>query len=511
MATLVSPLLPPPWLRHLFGGSLLLGISACCHLPKHVEDEFVRDTVRRPDGLWVVDGDVPLRSEAELREFYRAWFCRKSENAPQKASPAREAGLGQHKSGLAIAQTNGADARWSDSEKRRLTYCVSSAFSATEHVDVVAAMASAGQSWTDAADVAFVYDASHDANCTPANPGVIFNVVPTTGQAYRASAFLPDWNRSERTLFIDASAFSLPTPYTLTGILRHELGHALGFRHEHTRQKAGSKCYEDAAWRGVTSYDPNSVMHYPQCSGTNAGDLDLTALDRQGVAAIYGTFGGGPQPEICNNGVDDDLNGAIDDGCPAEKCSNGVDDDNDGAIDEGCLVPEICGDGIDNDGDGRADEDCQKPEVCNGTDDDLNGAIDDEQACHAVSLRLSNIDDDAYVWVFQPGSAEDAICSVRFRGGQPGSGDCDLSQIMRSRGNPESSTFVVKIGNGGGWNSSGTIDLLIDGRVVRTHNEATLVRHTGWVYRWEFGVDFKHGGFTDGGDSGCVNIWDCPN
>ena len=51
-----------------------------------------------------------------------------------------------------------------------------------------------------------------------------------------------------------------------------------------------------------------------------------------------------------------------------EICNNGVDDDSDGLIDEGC--PEICNDGIDNDGDGYSDcfdSDCPcyAPWTCN--------------------------------------------------------------------------------------------------------------------------------------------------
>jgi hypothetical protein len=42
-----------------------------------------------------------------------------------------------------------------------------------------------------------------------------------------------------------------------------------------------------------------------------------------------------PQAEICGNGIDDDCNGQVDEGC-VEICGNGIDDDRDGQIDEGC-------------------------------------------------------------------------------------------------------------------------------------------------------------------------------
>ncbi len=69
-----------------------------------------------------------------------------------------------------------------------------------------------------------------------------------------------------------------------------------------------------------------------------------------------------PSPEICGNGIDDNGDGEVDEGCtPVEEiCGNGEDDDGDGEVDEGCTpVEEICGNGEDDDGDGETDEGCQ--------------------------------------------------------------------------------------------------------------------------------------------------------
>lgn len=51
---------------------------------------------------------------------------------------------------------------------------------------------------------------------------------------------------------------------------------------------------------------------------------------------------------------------------PVEICGNGIDDNGDGQVDEGCAPPppppvEVCGDGIDNDNDGQIDEGCAPP------------------------------------------------------------------------------------------------------------------------------------------------------
>jgi hypothetical protein len=115
---------------------------------------------------------------------------------------------------------------------------------------------------------------------------VTFNVRQVCTGQYLASAFFPNYDRRQRELKIDCTSFGSITPWTLTGVLRHELGHALGFRHEHTRPESGA-CFEDNSWRALTAYDSASVMHYPHCNGSQSGDLVLTNLDRSGAASLY--------------------------------------------------------------------------------------------------------------------------------------------------------------------------------------------------------------------------------
>jgi hypothetical protein len=237
-------------------------------------EEFLEVVYQEPDtGIYIVDGDTPIATIEELRDFYE-----------------KHVRLGA----LSIYNVNGVDIKWNATEKLDLTYCVSTTFGAS-YTNVVNAMYGATNAWASAAKIAFIHNSAQDSNCTESNNNVRFDIRPVANGAYLARAFFPNSIRSQRNILIDSSSFGNISPWTLTGILRHELGHALGFRHEQTRPEAGV-CFEDNSWRGVTAYDSASVMHYPQCNGTNAGDLTLTASDKSGVAAIYGA-----QLPPCNN------------------------------------------------------------------------------------------------------------------------------------------------------------------------------------------------------------------
>ncbi len=64
-------------------------------------------------------------------------------------------------------------------------------------------------------------------------------------------------------------------------MLRHELGHVLGFVHE-----PSTGCPVSETSRRLTAIDPASVMADPAC-GSRTGDTVLSTLDRQGARALY--------------------------------------------------------------------------------------------------------------------------------------------------------------------------------------------------------------------------------
>jgi Dual-action HEIGH metallo-peptidase len=175
---------------------------------------------------------------------------------------------------------------WSKTDAKKLTYCISDTFK-TRKKDVVDALAASTEDWMAVANVKFIYVSAQDSNCNSTNPNVVFDVVPVGGGSFLASSFFPSYKRADRTLKIDASSFKF-SQNSFVGFIRHELGHVLGFRHEHISKSSAHLCPEDNQFSPLTAYDQLSVMHYPQCGGKNfIEDMTLSELDKEGARKVY--------------------------------------------------------------------------------------------------------------------------------------------------------------------------------------------------------------------------------
>jgi hypothetical protein len=98
-----------------------------------------------------------------------------------------------------------------------------------------------------------------------------------------AQGFFP--STVERTLRIFPGYFRSDLEFDPIGVLRHEIGHILGYRHEHIQNIPG--CFtEGTDWLALTPYTPDSVMHY-FCGGRGSFDLSLRENDKKGHRCLY--------------------------------------------------------------------------------------------------------------------------------------------------------------------------------------------------------------------------------
>ena len=172
-----------------------------------------------------------------------------------------------------------------------LSYCVlrKSFTSQGEYEIVKRNTAKATKDWEQICGIKFQHKTELDESpITPAPPGVIFTVrLLDAGGSFIASAFFPNDPPERRRVLIDPSYFT--TSFDQVGVLRHELGHVIGLRHEHIRSGAPPECPDESTVNTFpfTAYDPKSVMHY-FCGGVGTRELAISELDKAGIQKLYG-------------------------------------------------------------------------------------------------------------------------------------------------------------------------------------------------------------------------------
>lgn len=275
---------PPP------GAELLEAAHLQLQTAMDVSVNAAVDSLRRRLGAvtvdgrryYVVEGDI-LMDDEELRRYAEQ---RSARAQLLDASDGRWEAFVSDASPLLIAVgEDGRIVRWS--ECTTLNYRVDrSSFAQEGHYrDVVELMAVATADWERTCGVDFQHRPEFDG---AAEADVLFTVRGfDSGGRFIAAAFFPNDAPNRRLVLIDPSFFSPNLGYDKAGVLRHELGHVLGFRHEHIRSEAPPECPNESPGIDVTAYDPRSVMHY-FCGGVGTRDLEITEVDRTGSQLIYG-------------------------------------------------------------------------------------------------------------------------------------------------------------------------------------------------------------------------------
>ena len=241
--------------------------------------------------LWIAEGDTLLDQDqlkiyADVRE--------QEIKARAAAKQADAAGFGtvhleEPKHGLIAGTKNGKIVRWKPGAV--LTYRVardSFGGNAAHYQLVVDSVKAATLEWETTCGVNFEHRAALDTKPGTGLEGLLFVVKEFNASGkFIASAFFPSDPPERRVVLIDPSYYT--TSFDKVGVLRHELGHTLGFRHEHIRNEAPPVCPNEPLWdtQVLTVYDPTSVMHY-FCGGVGTNALKISALDRKGAQQVYG-------------------------------------------------------------------------------------------------------------------------------------------------------------------------------------------------------------------------------
>lgn len=250
------------------------------------------------DGRFQGEWDLSFASEDDMRSYFLHHYM----GGEQEHSAKADGPIGSKDQKLAVIRkiSDGFEPVYGrNGDALDIVYCVSD--TVPNQAAVITDMATATLDWTRNTNVRFRYDATQNSNCTAANTAIDFAVRPTT------SSGLAGCGLNKMIWFTDCAApgeltvqYSVLTGFpgvTGAGLLRHELGHILGFRHEHPWAANNGGCSEtpspldggaNITGRRLTAYDQSSVMHYPQCSGIPNVDWTISRLDQAGAIQIYG-------------------------------------------------------------------------------------------------------------------------------------------------------------------------------------------------------------------------------
>ena len=257
--------------------------------PKAV-DRLIAKLPRFADGegheYLVFEGDLPY-SEQQVRALVEQERAKRRAQSPRTSRPELKLELGNPGERLIWA--------WPE---RHLTFAVDkvSFNTAPPHAYelVVQSIEAAAAQWEglcSACALTIRHQASFDAHVDRSKVTFVvsYSAAPSVDIAL---AFFPGAPPDQRTLWV-YSRYPV-TSFDKVGVFRHELGHVLGYAHEHLDQLSGCAKTSDA-WSPITRYDAKSAMHYV-CGSEGSLELAFTDCDKKGHLRTYGAPAGSPPP-----------------------------------------------------------------------------------------------------------------------------------------------------------------------------------------------------------------------
>lgn len=268
-------------------------------------DEFVAKFADPWAGGWLIETDHFVTS-AQLQALYHAYVGPEPEPATENDDPTPVSAVWN------IDGIDGIDSAWSGARKLELTWCVGRVFptsagmeevNAEHYEQIVRHMERATRAWERAADVNFVHLREYDSpqswgsgDCRPGENGIYFRVRMDEGcrgpcmgltNSTPDTEFAPEWASPQNPdglvrEFIIGFVPAQSSEYEAGVTTLHELGHILGFAHEHEQfMQADEQCADGPLpWRELAPPDPSSVMGYDYCEGILHNQTRLSAYDR---------------------------------------------------------------------------------------------------------------------------------------------------------------------------------------------------------------------------------------
>lgn len=232
---------------------------------------------------YVVDGDL-LVLGPDLENFALRFAAERS---------ALEASAAPVSPELHINKPNGRPGCWKADERPlnytvdRATFCGDPNQECPAYTAIVEDIKEAASDWMEACEECGIgFDFIPDAVPDPETTGITFvvrqcEIYPTLGLA-----FFPGDGPDRR--YVDIAPEALESRHTRVGILRHELGHVLGYRHEQLEETSGCFRTESGDWERISEYDPKSAMHYPcgKALGQNES-LEVSSRDASDHRSVY--------------------------------------------------------------------------------------------------------------------------------------------------------------------------------------------------------------------------------
>ena len=229
-------------------------------------------TLPKLGGYYIYQGDM-LRTDEEIAHD----LALQNETNEQSVAPNSE---------LKIHTVGGVPQFYRDLSARILTYAIDKAsFDAAPdgaYEKIRSEIATAFAHWEGVCPQCQIHFVN--TGVTQPTEGDQWFIVKYESEAnFIAAAFFPNYHESRRYLTISSQYFT--SSFDPVGVIRHETGHILGYRHEHIEGISGCR-REGDDWLPISPYDPNSVMHY-FCGGGGSLALQISDVDNQSHKLVY--------------------------------------------------------------------------------------------------------------------------------------------------------------------------------------------------------------------------------